>query len=228
MYIYCVRLCELPCSFSCRSQSRPVLSGLFCLTACYQVSRPWEDKQKMISYRWNSSAGHHTEKTTQKCSMFRWHEINLKANLIKRGNNILEINNDACVHQTSRTCTCGWSPWSGFHPEPAPPQQCKSAPISLERHSCSSDSPSRHPAYTPSPCRGSGHLGMQKRAAKKKCWNEINKIILPRSIPVTWFNPLRTCTTQELFAKAMMSLSSQKKAESDLLIISNLLSSFIA
>lgn len=37
-----------------------------------------------------------------------------------------------------------------------------------------------------------------------------------------------TCTTQELFAKAMMSLSSQKKAESDLLIISNLLNSFIA
>lgn len=42
------------------------------------------------------------------------------------------------------------------------------------------------------------------------------------------FDILHTCTTQELFAKAMMSLSSQKKAESDLLIISNLLSSFIA
>lgn len=37
-----------------------------------------------------------------------------------------------------------------------------------------------------------------------------------------------TCTTQELLAKAMMSLSSQKKAESDLLIISNLLSNFMA
>lgn len=180
MCTYCVTLCDLPYSFSCRSQSRPVLSGLFCLTACYQVSRPWEDKQKMISYRWNSSTGNHTEKTAQKCSMFRWHDINLKANLIERlafrlmSNQMLifptfwKINNDACMHQTSRTCTCGWSPWSGFHPEPAPPQQCKSAPISLERHSCSSDSPSRHPACTPSPCRGSGHLGMQKRAAKKK------------------------------------------------------------
>lgn len=37
-----------------------------------------------------------------------------------------------------------------------------------------------------------------------------------------------TWTTQGLLAKAMISLSSQKKAESDLLIISNLLSSFIA
>lgn len=37
-----------------------------------------------------------------------------------------------------------------------------------------------------------------------------------------------TWTTHELLAKAMMSLSSQKKAESDLLIISNLLSSFMA
>lgn len=37
-----------------------------------------------------------------------------------------------------------------------------------------------------------------------------------------------TWTTQGLLAKAMMSLSSQKKAESDLLIISNLLRSFIA
>lgn len=37
-----------------------------------------------------------------------------------------------------------------------------------------------------------------------------------------------TCTTQGLWAKAMMSLSSQKKAESERLIISNLLNNFIA
>ncbi len=37
-----------------------------------------------------------------------------------------------------------------------------------------------------------------------------------------------TCTIHSLLACAMMSLSSQKKAESDLLIISNLLSSFMA
>uniref|UniRef100_A0A8C9ZLK3 Uncharacterized protein n=1 Tax=Sander lucioperca TaxID=283035 RepID=A0A8C9ZLK3_SANLU len=41
-------------------------------------------------------------------------------------------------------------------------------PTSLGRHSCSSGLPSRHPACIPSPCRGSGHLGMQKRAAEKK------------------------------------------------------------
>lgn len=39
---------------------------------------------------------------------------------------------------------------------------------------------------------------------------------------------IHTCTTQSLLAKAIISLSSQKKAESDLLIISNLLSSFMA
>uniref|UniRef100_A0A674NL00 Uncharacterized protein n=1 Tax=Takifugu rubripes TaxID=31033 RepID=A0A674NL00_TAKRU len=39
-------------------------------------------------------------------------------------------------------------------------QQCKSAPISLGHHSCSSDSPSHPLACTPSPCRGSGHLGI--------------------------------------------------------------------
>lgn len=121
--------------------------------------------------------------------------------------------------------TCGWSPWSGFHPEPAPPQQCKSAPTSLGHHSCSSDSPSHPLACTPSPCRGSGHLGMQKRAAEKKNGEMINTISVnpPQRLDIR-----HTCTTQELFAKAMMSLSSQKKAESDLLIISNLLSSFIA
>lgn len=79
---------------------------------------------------------------------------------------------DACTPQTSPTCTCGWSPWSGFRPGPAPPRQCKSAPISLERRNCSSDSPSHHPACTPLPCRGSGHLGMQKRATNKEWWNE--------------------------------------------------------
>lgn len=66
---------------------------------------------------------------------------------------------------------------------------------------------------------------MQKRAAEKKDGEMRNKISLN---PPERFDTVHTCTTQELFAKAMMSLSSQKKAESDLLIISNLLSSFIA
>lgn len=62
--------------------------------------------------------------------------------------------------------TCEWSPWRGFHPEPALPRPCKSAPTSLGRHSCSSSSPSHRRACIPSPCRGSGHLGMQRRAAQ--------------------------------------------------------------
>lgn len=41
-------------------------------------------------------------------------------------------------------------------------------------------------------------------------------------------NPHITCTTQGLLAKAMMSLSSQKNAESERFIISNLLKSFMA
>jgi len=62
--------------------------------------------------------------------------------------------------------TCEWSPWSGFRPEPAPLRPCKSGPTSPGRRSCSSSWPSRRPACIPSPCRGSGHLGMQKRAAE--------------------------------------------------------------
>uniref|UniRef100_A0AAQ5Y0I3 Uncharacterized protein n=1 Tax=Amphiprion ocellaris TaxID=80972 RepID=A0AAQ5Y0I3_AMPOC len=41
-------------------------------------------------------------------------------------------------------------------------------PTSLGRHSCSSSSPSRHQACIPSPCRGSGRLGKQKRAVERK------------------------------------------------------------
>uniref|UniRef100_A0A3Q4GH34 Uncharacterized protein n=5 Tax=Pseudocrenilabrinae TaxID=318546 RepID=A0A3Q4GH34_NEOBR len=47
---------------------------------------------------------------------------------------------------------------------PGLPRLCKSEPTSLGRHSCSSSLPNHHQACTPSPCRGSGHLGMQKRA----------------------------------------------------------------
>uniref|UniRef100_A0AAQ4PUL8 Uncharacterized protein n=1 Tax=Gasterosteus aculeatus aculeatus TaxID=481459 RepID=A0AAQ4PUL8_GASAC len=48
----------------------------------------------------------------------------------------------------------------------------------LQLHHCSSGSPSRHPACIPSPCRGSGHLGMQKRAGHispappMSCWQK--------------------------------------------------------
>uniref|UniRef100_A0A3P8Z753 Uncharacterized protein n=1 Tax=Esox lucius TaxID=8010 RepID=A0A3P8Z753_ESOLU len=45
-----------------------------------------------------------------------------------------------------------------------PPQRCKSGPTSQGRHSCSSSSPDLRQACTPSPCRGSGHLGRHKTA----------------------------------------------------------------
>uniref|UniRef100_A0A3P8W5J6 Uncharacterized protein n=1 Tax=Cynoglossus semilaevis TaxID=244447 RepID=A0A3P8W5J6_CYNSE len=47
----------------------------------------------------------------------------------------------------------------------------KNGPTSLERHSCSSDSPSRPQACIPLPCRGSGHLGKQKKAAERQRGN---------------------------------------------------------
>uniref|UniRef100_A0A3B4A015 Uncharacterized protein n=1 Tax=Periophthalmus magnuspinnatus TaxID=409849 RepID=A0A3B4A015_9GOBI len=55
---------------------------------------------------------------------------------------------------------------SGSRPGLAPPPLCKTAPTSLGRRSCSLNSPNLRRACTPSPCRGSGRLGKQKRAAK--------------------------------------------------------------
>lgn len=43
------KLDTVPCSFSCRSQSLQVSSGLSCLATCYQASRPWGNKHKVVS-----------------------------------------------------------------------------------------------------------------------------------------------------------------------------------
>lgn len=91
MFIYWVRLDEIPCSFSCRSQSQPVLSGLFCLTTCYQASRPWEDKRKMISYHWSGTYG--APRRKDKTKIFSWHDINPKPHLTQRGNNTCDGTN---------------------------------------------------------------------------------------------------------------------------------------
>uniref|UniRef100_A0A8D0DSW5 Uncharacterized protein n=1 Tax=Salvator merianae TaxID=96440 RepID=A0A8D0DSW5_SALMN len=53
--------------------------------------------------------------------------------------------------------------------------QYKILPISQEHHSCSLNSLSLLQAYTPSPYKGSGHLGMHKITINKNktkidCW----------------------------------------------------------
>lgn len=52
-----------------------------------------------------------------------------------------------------------WSPWSEWHPGPSPPLRCRTWPISPAHRRCWWDWPGPLLACTPSPCRGSAHLG---------------------------------------------------------------------
>lgn len=53
----------------------------------------------------------------------------------------------------------GWSPWSGWRPEPSPPLPCRTWPTSLGRRRCWWGWPGHPLAYTPWPCRGNARLG---------------------------------------------------------------------
>lgn len=122
----------------------------------------------------------------------------------------------------------GWSPWSEWHPGPSPPRPCRTWPISPGHHRCSWGWPDHLLACTPLPCRDSARLGRHSTA---ECITQTGDGIRcdGSSYHYRWaVTSTITCTTQGLLAKAIMSLSSQKKAESERFIISNLLRSFMA
>ncbi len=70
-------------------------------------------------------------------------------------------------------CLCEWSPENGWHPVPAPLLPCRIEPTLLGCRSCWSESPGLHRAWTPSPNKGTSHLGMHSTAMwTERDWGE--------------------------------------------------------
>ncbi len=74
-------------------------------------------------------------------------------------------------------CLCEWSPENGWRPVPAPLLPCRIVPTLLGCHSCWSESPGLHRAWTPSPNKGTSHLGTHSKAmwTEREREREVNR-----------------------------------------------------